>query len=222
MSGRTCSVGHWSGCSDGLRLSGSTCPARKSPAATASPDAATTHSAVRHGSGRYRVVRAERAARASPPSAAATPRTSVGAPSAAAVVASRSPYTPTHTPQSPRSTSAPLMILRGALVSVVRPCPRASIAAASRIERSSASVITGTTTWRRTWRREAGPPPRSARARRTRRALSTSCGATVSATVTATPISCKDAGVDFNRRLGFASTFAAPMQRISVARRSPS
>ena len=164
MSGRACSVGHCSGCSDGLSLSGSTCPARKSPAATAIArrrdhpfGAAPRIRAIAR-----RCARSGLRPRALPARRRLRGRASVHR-AAAAVVASSNPYTPTHTPQSPRSTSAPLMILRVALVSVVRPCPRASIAAASRIERSSASVITGTTTWRSTCRRDAGPPPRSAR-----------------------------------------------------------
>ena len=68
------------------------------------------------------------------------------------------------------------------------------------------------------------PPARrraAAAPRRTRRALSTSCGATVSATVIATPISCSAAGVDFSRRFGFASTLAAPMHRMQRREAQP-
>ncbi len=193
-SGSTCSVGQCSGCSDGFRLSGSTCPARNRPAATTTPDAATSHSAVRHGSGRYRVVCTLRPASREPEHRGRScRRSSIGTPSTAGVVASSRPYTPTHTPHSPTSTSAPLSdTSRSGSMSVVRPWPRASIAAARRIERSSASVMTGTTTCRTMCVRD-GSPPRSIRARRTRRALSTSCGATVSATVIDTPISCRRA-----------------------------
>ena len=53
-------------------------------------------------------------------------------------------------------------------------------------------------------------------------ALTTSCGATESATVTATATSWRAGGTEARRRFGLANTFAAPMQMISVASRSPS
>ncbi len=64
--------------------------------------------------------------------------------------------------------------------------------------------------------------PRRRRARRTRWPLSTSCGATVKATVTATPASWSADGTAFSKRFGSARTLAAPTQINSVARRSPS
>ncbi len=66
------------------------------------------------------------------------------------------------------------------------------------------------------------PPPRSRRARRTRWTLSTSCGATDSATVTAAPSSYSAPGSTRSARLGLARVLAAPMQHSRQASRAPS
>ncbi len=65
-------------------------------------------------------------------------------------------------------------------------------------------------------------PARNRRARRTRWTLATSCGATLSDTVTATPSSYSAPGSTRSARFGLASVLAAPMQHISAASRSPS
>ena len=68
----------------------------------------------------------------------------------------------------------------------------------------------------------SGLAARSRRARATRCTLSTSCGATDSATVTATPSSYSAPGSTCSARLGLARVLAAPMQHSRQASRSPS
>ena len=74
----------------------------------------------------------------------------------------------------------------------------------------------------RSARRPVARPARSRRARRTRCTLSTSCGATLIETMTATPSSYSAPGSTRSARLGLARVLAAPTQQSRQASRSPS
>lgn len=152
--------------------------------------------------------------------AASSPTPSSGSPYPAPSAAS-SPYEPAQIPSSPPRVSTFVVRRTEAGTRAVRPYPRASIEAATAIDRSSAPSRTG----RPIWRTARTPPvglPRSRRAVRSRTTSATMFGAKVIATTTATPASYSAPGSDFSSRAGLASAFAAPTQISRVASLAPS
>ena len=177
---------------------------------------------------RPRVGPVAAAAARRPPSAqpgrrdAAAPAASIGRPSAAGDAGVEQAVDADADAEQPGQVSAPVTGRRAPAGAPRRgrsrgsPSPRPGRPSARGRPRAPASR-------RRAGR--AGPVrgrPRSRRAARTRPTPSTSCGAKVSATTTATPTSYSAPGTDRSSRRGLASALAAPTQASIVASCSPS
>src|SRR3954454_14372506 len=123
---------------------------------------------------------------------------------------------PTQVPSSPPKTRHAVTRRDTRDASVVRPYPRASMAAARSTERSSAPSSTGMASLLR-FPSPLPPCPRSRWAARTRLASVTSWGANVSAITQATPISYNAPGTERTSRREMPRALAAPMQHRIVA-----